>query len=286
MFERFTDRARRVIVRAQEEARNLNHNYIGTELILLGLIREGEGVAAQILVALGADLARVRQAVVQVLAGGEEGGGRTWTMTQSEEARGSFVAENAEPRYFPVPRSYTPRDGCSFCGRDLWDLGYAVAGTGAVNCEECITAAGEAVSRGRSQSRPQGELLHLAPRATGPVPDPDAVSQIQDAFAAVFGGVSRTLPTTTSWRMRQRSSAPASSSRPGLPRHSAHDARRAHSLRNAGPSAGPLRDHAARPGHVPVRSSAVRRGEQWMVSRETWCHVTARGGVQCPPREE
>ena len=55
MFERFTDRARRVVVLAQEEARLLNHNYIGTEHILLGLIREGEGVAAQVLVKLGAD---------------------------------------------------------------------------------------------------------------------------------------------------------------------------------------------------------------------------------------
>ena len=49
MFERFTDRARRVVVLAQEEARMLNHNYIGTEHILLGLIREGDGVAAQII---------------------------------------------------------------------------------------------------------------------------------------------------------------------------------------------------------------------------------------------
>ena len=47
MFERFTDRARRVVVLAQEEARMLHHNYIGTEHILLGLIREGEGVAAK-----------------------------------------------------------------------------------------------------------------------------------------------------------------------------------------------------------------------------------------------
>ena len=47
MFERFTDRARRVVVLAQEEARRLNHNYIGTEHILLGLIQEGEGVAAK-----------------------------------------------------------------------------------------------------------------------------------------------------------------------------------------------------------------------------------------------
>ncbi|HUI36678.1 MAG TPA: ATP-dependent Clp protease ATP-binding subunit, partial [Gaiellaceae bacterium] len=75
MFERFTDRARRVIVLAQEEARLLNHNYIGTEHILLGLIREGEGVAAQVLVKLGADLPRVRQQVIQLLSGYEGGQG-------------------------------------------------------------------------------------------------------------------------------------------------------------------------------------------------------------------
>src|SRR5919197_6387634 len=69
MFERFTDRARRVVVLAQEEALQLSHNYIGTEHILLGLIREGEGVAAQVLVKLGADLNRVRQQVLQLLSG-------------------------------------------------------------------------------------------------------------------------------------------------------------------------------------------------------------------------
>src|SRR6266513_2920243 len=69
MFERFTDRARRVVVLAQEEARMLNHNYIGTEHILLGLIHEGEGVAAKVLVKLGADLNRVRLQVNQLLQG-------------------------------------------------------------------------------------------------------------------------------------------------------------------------------------------------------------------------
>ena len=80
MFERFTDRARRVVVLAQEEARMLNHSYIGTEHILLGLIREGEGVAAQVLVQLGADLNRVRQTVIQLLSGyqgGAQGGKET-----------------------------------------------------------------------------------------------------------------------------------------------------------------------------------------------------------------
>ena len=69
MFERFTERSRRVVVLAQEEARMLNHNYIGTEHILLGMLREGDGVAAQVLVKLGAELNRVRQQVVQLVHG-------------------------------------------------------------------------------------------------------------------------------------------------------------------------------------------------------------------------
>jgi ATP-dependent Clp protease ATP-binding subunit ClpC len=71
MFERFTVRARRVVVLAQEEARMLNHNYLGTEHILLGLIREGEGVAAQALESLGIGLDAVRQQVEQVIGQGQ-----------------------------------------------------------------------------------------------------------------------------------------------------------------------------------------------------------------------
>jgi ATP-dependent Clp protease ATP-binding subunit ClpA len=69
MFERFTDRARRVVVLAQEEARMLHHDYVGTEHMLLALIREGQGVAAQVLVGLGASLPRTRQQVIQLLHG-------------------------------------------------------------------------------------------------------------------------------------------------------------------------------------------------------------------------
>jgi ATP-dependent Clp protease ATP-binding subunit ClpC len=72
MFERFTDRARRVVVLAQEEARMLNHNYIGTEHILLGLIHEGEGVAAKALESLGISLEAVRQQVEETVGRGQE----------------------------------------------------------------------------------------------------------------------------------------------------------------------------------------------------------------------
>ena len=72
MFERFTDRARRVVVLAQEEARMLNHNYIGTEHILLGLIHEGEGVAAKGLESLGISLEAVRSQVEEIIGQGQQ----------------------------------------------------------------------------------------------------------------------------------------------------------------------------------------------------------------------
>jgi ATP-dependent Clp protease ATP-binding subunit ClpC len=71
-FEKFSERARRVLTIAQEEARNLNHSYIGTEHILLGLVREEEGVAARVLTNLGIGLNKVRSAVEFIIGRGEE----------------------------------------------------------------------------------------------------------------------------------------------------------------------------------------------------------------------
>src|SRR5712675_439518 len=72
MFEKFTERARQVIVLAQEEARMLNHDYIGTEHLLLGLIHEGEGVAARVLESLGISLEAVRQQVEEIIGQGQQ----------------------------------------------------------------------------------------------------------------------------------------------------------------------------------------------------------------------
>ena len=72
MFERFTDRARRVVVLAQEEARRLNHNYIGTEHILLGLIQEGEGHAAKAIEELNINIDSVRSEVVEIIGEGQQ----------------------------------------------------------------------------------------------------------------------------------------------------------------------------------------------------------------------
>jgi ATP-dependent Clp protease ATP-binding subunit ClpC len=72
MFERFTDRARRVVVLAQEEARILGHDYVGTEHLLLGLVHEGNGVAAKALESLGISLDGVRQRVEQDVGRGQQ----------------------------------------------------------------------------------------------------------------------------------------------------------------------------------------------------------------------
>ena len=68
-FEKFSERARRVLSLAQEEAQRFNHNYIGTEHILLGLVRETDGVAARVLSSLNVELSKVRSAVEFISAG-------------------------------------------------------------------------------------------------------------------------------------------------------------------------------------------------------------------------
>ena len=89
----FTPRAKKVLELALREALQLGHNYIGTEHILLGLIREGEGVAAQVLQKLGADLNRVRQTVIQLLSGYTAGKGET---TPGEADIGTFTEVSKE----------------------------------------------------------------------------------------------------------------------------------------------------------------------------------------------
>ncbi|MEA3077920.1 MAG: ATP-dependent Clp protease ATP-binding subunit ClpC, partial [Actinomycetota bacterium] len=95
----FTPRAKKVLELSLREALQLGHNYIGTEHLLLGLIREGEGVAAQVLVSLGADLSRVRQQVIQLLSGyggGKEGaaaGAGPQGAGQGETPSGSLVLD-------------------------------------------------------------------------------------------------------------------------------------------------------------------------------------------------
>ena len=116
----FTPRAKKVLELALREALQLGHNHIGTEHILLGIIREGEGVAVQVLTSLGADPARVRQQVLNLLS--------------SHEGPG-------EPGYPPWERAHG-RSGrivaCSFCGRQSPEAGRLISGRSAFICEHCV----------------------------------------------------------------------------------------------------------------------------------------------------
>ena len=98
----FTKRAKKVLELSLREALQLHHNYIGTEHILLGLIREGEGVAAQVLVSLGADLKGVRAQVISVLQGygrvAAEGGGFGTVASHAPEARPQAITGPVCPK--------------------------------------------------------------------------------------------------------------------------------------------------------------------------------------------
>ncbi len=121
----FTPRAKKVLELSLREALQLGHNYIGTEHMLLGLVREGDGVACQVLVSLGADLARVRQQVIQLLSGyqGQESDVAarrlSESLTQGELQRSELVE-------------------CSFCGRRPPESGRLVSGRYAYICEHCL----------------------------------------------------------------------------------------------------------------------------------------------------
>jgi ATP-dependent Clp protease ATP-binding subunit ClpC len=93
--ERFTERARRALRLAQEEAQRLRHNYIGTEHVLLGLVREGEGVAAQVLTSLGVDLQRVREAVEYTIGTGDQTSAGEMSLTPRAKKVLEFAVDEA-----------------------------------------------------------------------------------------------------------------------------------------------------------------------------------------------
>src|SRR5918999_1346261 len=139
MFERFTDRARRGVVLAQEEARMLNHNYIGTEHILLGLIREGEGVAAQVLQKLGADLNRVRQTVIQLLSGYTAGKGeQIYTLDLGALVAGSRYRGDFEERRKKVLKEIKTRGDIVLFIDELHKLVGAGAAEGAIDAASIL----------------------------------------------------------------------------------------------------------------------------------------------------
>jgi len=104
--DKFTERARRVLTLAQEEALRFNHNYIGTEHLLLGLVREGEGVAAKVLANLGVELNKVRSAVEFIIGRGDRA-----VVHEREDARLEEAARRDEVRELLIAQLCAARRG-------------------------------------------------------------------------------------------------------------------------------------------------------------------------------
>jgi len=165
MFERFTDRARRVVVLAQEEARMLKHNYIGTEHILLGLIHEGDGVAAEALRALGIRLEAVRERVRDVVGEG------------SSAATGHIPFTPRAKKVLELSLREALQLGHNYIGTEHILLGLIREGDGVA--AQVLVALGADLNRVRQQvirllhgatgSAPESELGDPAPRPPGRV---------------------------------------------------------------------------------------------------------------------
>jgi len=176
----FTPRAKKVLELSLREAVQLGHNFIGTEHLLLALVREGEGVAAQVLVGLGADQSRVRQQVVELLAG--KGLPRDKVRAETSRPRPQVSGLATEGLRRP-PMALG--EVCSLCGRDLWEVEHYVTAGMVRICEQCVNMAGEVIKAAQQQGR--GPALRLPPRVFGDAPDGHAVDEIVLAFERAFG---------------------------------------------------------------------------------------------------
>jgi Clp amino terminal domain, pathogenicity island component/ClpX C4-type zinc finger len=282
----FTPRAKKVLELSLREALQLGHNYIGTEHILLGLIREGEGVAAQVLATLGADLSRVRQAVIQLLSG----------YAPPPEVRLDVVDEPRFTQHVAFTRDEIRVAACGFCGVESPQCGTLLTGrTGALICERCIRVASRSLRMPRVFAQPltAGEPVEvLAARITptGPPPeDEDAAgAAVIDVFLrrAEASEDGESLPNVVGGenlgqcqreiRIRVGEIASRTTTTVELVKF--------------------LNDHEAvlwwtvmldgrqvlgtREGRVVLVDAA------WKVTRETMCAGFALAGVQCPPPPE
>jgi hypothetical protein len=168
MFERFTDRARRVVVLAQEEARLLNHNYIGTEHILLGLIHEGEGVAAKALESLDISLEAVRAQVEEIIGHGEEKPSSHIPFTP----RAKKVLELSLREALQL--------GHNYIGTEHILLGLIREGEG--------VAAQVLVKLGASLDRVRQQVIQILSGYAGPIPAEQAARSGRSPVAMVSGG--------------------------------------------------------------------------------------------------
>jgi hypothetical protein len=270
----FTPRAKKVFELALREAMQLGHSYIGTEHLLLGVVREGEGVAAQALVSLGADLPRVRQEVIRLLSG-----------------HGGTRPVGPEASIFPFRGAGPRRPGlvaCSFCGLGPPESGRLVSGDNAFICERCIRQWSDRLATGGWGNVPVVSHVYEAPAPGAAPDDADAArAEITTAFAglATLSDDGRSVPTVE----RGDDLGPVLVA--------------AREKRNIAPATTDLTitideivfvgsDHAAVWFSISANGSSFLRrhhgeavvvDDAWRVARSTFCGVMGFAGVSCPP---
>jgi ClpA/ClpB-like protein len=268
----FTPRAKKVLEFSLREAIQLGHNHIGTEHILLGLIREGEGVAAQVLVKLGADLERARATVLELVSSGAAGAAAAREVAREQVA---FAEERTRQRM--VMRG---AGGCMFCGRDLYEVERAVASaSGALLCKDCAWLAVQTIERAPEPTAPLAPL-RMPPRVFGPAPDDAASADIIELFESWPDRGEELLHHVEGGeRLRTVQQAIQERYPPGARPVVTFMVDR---LRFLSPDLAAVR---FRLSMMPVNAfdgSAVRVGGAWKISRHTFCMIARLAGVQCP----
>lgn len=264
----FTPRAKKVMELSLREAMQLGHAHIGPEHLLLGLVREGEGVGAQVLVSLGTDLGRVRQQVIHLMAG--HGGPRPNELPDLPEPRAGFVRQQGG--------SVPPWLRCALCGRSLWETAHVVVGPGGRACEECVRAGAGLLEH----AGPEQRELVLPPEVSGQPPDDAAVSAITAAVTGAFGpdAAPSTWATTVEDPEHFVPLLEHLLRRWGRP-----EAVRVAEVGFVNPQLAYVRFQLEFEGSrgTDVAGQLRRHEDRWMVTRETMVEVLARQGIDVPP---
>jgi hypothetical protein len=281
----FTPRAKKVLELSLREAIGLGHNYIGTEHMLLGMVREGEGVAVQVLVSLGADLVHVRETVVRLLAK-DAGPGARWPGEQARVAgRGGWSARSSGRRPAGIV-------ACSFCGRRPPETGQLISGADAFICEHCIrdwfgslsTAHGSQPLFGTRRA-----AVGVVENAGPPPEDQEAArAQIAAAYSAstIVGEDGQSVPSVE----RGANLAPAllqAQARSPFPESTV--------TIEVNHVAFVDSEHAIVSFTIVIdgvprlserRGGAVLVDRTWKMARSTFCDLMMLAGVECPPEPD
>ncbi len=160
-FDKFTDRARKVLTLAQDEAQRFNHNYIGTEHLLLGLVREGEGVAARVLENMNVELSKVRTAVEFIIGRGDR------------PVVGEVGLTPRAKRVIELAIDEARRLGHNYIGTEHLLLGLVREGEG--------IAAGVLESLGVNLDKVRHQVIHVLSQSTSVSPGAGVEAPVQDA---------------------------------------------------------------------------------------------------------